>query len=94
MKTTTTIKTQTAPVEENNTHTDLEKTMDSMMEGASSYVKSIFKDLANANPQNARVLRNFILFERIEQNLKQRTVLNQRLRHIGTGKSKESCNRC
>jgi hypothetical protein len=74
MKTTTTIEAQTAPADENvNNHTELEKTIDSMTEGSSGHIKSTFKILSNASPQNAQVLCkfNFIPFERMEQNLKQ-----------------------
>jgi hypothetical protein len=57
---------------------DLEKRIDSLIEDALPYFRSIFKQVALANPQNARTLCEFIVAERDEHNLK----LSSRLTRI------------
>ena len=76
MKTTTTTRDQTTPADENaNNHIELEKTIDSITKGASSILSLLSKSLPMP-AQNAQVLCKSISFERVEQNLKQRTILN------------------
>jgi hypothetical protein len=57
---------------------DLEKRIDSLIEDALPYFRSIFKQVALANPQNATILCEFIVAERDEHNIK----LSSRLTRI------------
>jgi integrase len=52
--------------------------MDSVFEGAPSsmYFESIFNDMLASNPQNAEILSDFVLMEKLQQNLSQLTILN------------------
>jgi integrase len=60
-----------------NIKSDLEKRIDSLTEGSLPYFKSIFKQMALANPLNARILCEFIVAERDEHNLKLSSILTQ-----------------
>ena len=71
--TTSTIKNLTETSE-----TKLEKMIDSLTASALPYYNSIFKQLAASNPQNARIVCDFITAEYNEQNVK----LETRLAHI------------
>src|SRR5215475_3687704 len=56
---------------------DLEKSIDLLTEYALPYFRSIFKQVALANPRNARILCEFIVAERDEHNIKLGSRLTQ-----------------
>jgi hypothetical protein len=55
----------------------MEERIESLTEGSLPYFKSIFKQMALANPPNARILCEFIVAERHEHNLKLSSILTQ-----------------
>jgi hypothetical protein len=62
--------TTTATAAKNRRIEDLEMTIDSLTEGALPYFRSIFKQLALANPENAKILCEFLTAEYNECNIK------------------------
>ena len=57
---------------------DLEKRIESMCKGASSYYSSLFKKMSFKNPNNAKILYEFLITEENYQNVK----LSTKITHI------------
>ena len=52
---------------------ELERTIDSIMADLGPYMRTIFKELATTNPENASILSDFIIAEQNEQNIAETT---------------------
>jgi hypothetical protein len=57
---------------------DLEKNIESICKGASSYYSSLFKKMSFKNPKNAKILYEFLITEQNYQNVK----LSTKITHI------------
>jgi hypothetical protein len=57
---------------------DLEKKIESICKGASSYYNSLFKKLSFKNPQNAQILYEFLITEQNYQNVKLNEKIDKR----------------
>ncbi|HSL13573.1 MAG TPA: hypothetical protein VK882_04895 [Nitrososphaeraceae archaeon] len=59
----------------NETVLDLETKIESICKGASSYYSSLFKKMSFKNPQNAKILYEFLMTEQNYQNVKRSTLI-------------------
>jgi hypothetical protein len=55
---------------------DLETKIESICKGASSYYNSLFKKMSFKNPQNAKILYEFLITEQNYQNVKLNQYIN------------------
>jgi hypothetical protein len=63
-------KTSITTATEKNRRVDLEMKIDSLTEGALPYFRSIFKQMTLANPENSKIVCEFLIAEYNEQNIK------------------------
>ena len=70
IKAETPVNTTATTTAKNRRIEDLEMKIDSLTEGALPYFRPIFKQMALANPENAKIVCEFLTVEHNERNIK------------------------